>query len=67
MQTAWLKVETLSAAFGPFLKLDAAELAAALGGDTPLFGKRLEVVAKTVRRTQSLMRQAVAMHEATRV
>jgi hypothetical protein len=67
VQTAWLKVETLSAAFGPFLELDAAELAAALGGDTPLFGERLEVVAKTVRRMQSLMRQAVAMHEATRV
>lgn len=66
IQSAWLKVEALSAAFGPFLELSPEELAAALNGETPLYAERVEILRKTISRVTSLMRQASAIHEATR-
>ena len=52
--------------FGPFLELNPEELAAALNGETPLYAERVEILRKTISRVTSLMRQASAIHEATR-
>jgi hypothetical protein len=64
IQSAWTKIEGLGSAFGPFLELSPEELAAAVGADTPLYHLRVETLAKTVRRTQALLRQALAIHNA---
>ena len=66
VQAAWLKIEALGSAFGPILELSPEELAATMGQDTPLYRERLEMVSKTARRAQSLLRQAEAFHQATR-
>lgn len=66
IEVAWSKLEPMSAGLRAFLECSPEDLAAAMGQDTDLYCKRMELLLLTARSARSRLRQAVAIRDAAR-